>query len=239
MKTELKCKSRNLSSSFQLCCSLALLQKSRNPSELLSSVKLRYWVKRFPRSFPASEVFDGQCWQMKPMIPRAEDPGETIWPCLPALKQDPWEESNQAEQREHSSFFSVFFFFFWMWTILKVFIEFVSILLLFIFWFFGYEACGVLAPWPGMEPTPPALEGKVLNSRVPPGTSQEVPSSACFELQGPSRDLPGSPELSLFWWPLIHSLSSHWECSSPLDHHPEHPVTSVPLFPFCRWKSQY
>ena len=46
---------------------------------------------------------------------------------------------------------------------------------------FGYGACGVLAPWPGMEPTPPALEGKVLNSRVLPGTSQEVPSSACFD----------------------------------------------------------
>ena len=178
MRTGLKCKSRDLSSSFQLCCSLALLQKSQSPSELLSSAKLRYWAKRFPRSFLASEVFDGQCWQMMPMIPRAEDLGETIWPCLPALKKDPWEESSQAEQREHSSLFSDFFFFF---LDVDHFIEFVTILLLFVFWLFGYEACGVLAPWPGMEPTPPALEGKVLNSRVPPGTSQEVPSSACFD----------------------------------------------------------
>ena len=27
--------------------------------------------------------------------------------------------------------------------------------------FFGQEACGILAPWPGTEPAPPALEGEV------------------------------------------------------------------------------
>ena len=35
------------------------------------------------------------------------------------------------------------------------------------FWFFGREACGILAPWPGIEPTPPALEGKVLTTGLP------------------------------------------------------------------------
>ena len=29
------------------------------------------------------------------------------------------------------------------------------------FWFFGHKAYGLLAPQPGMEPTPPALEGEV------------------------------------------------------------------------------
>ena len=38
------------------------------------------------------------------------------------------------------------------------------------FWFFGREACGILAPWPGTEPTLPALEGKVLTTG-PPGKS--------------------------------------------------------------------
>ena len=28
------------------------------------------------------------------------------------------------------------------------------------FWFFGLEACGILAPQPEIEPTPPALEGE-------------------------------------------------------------------------------
>ena len=38
------------------------------------------------------------------------------------------------------------------------------------FWFFGREAYGILAPRPGIEPTPPALEGEVLTTG-PPGKS--------------------------------------------------------------------
>ena len=51
-----------------------------------------------------------------------------------------------------------------MWTIFKASIEFVTILLHFMFWFFGPEACGILAPRPGFKPTPPALEGQVLTT---------------------------------------------------------------------------
>ena len=41
----------------------------------------------------------------------------------------------------------------------------------FALWFFGHEACGIfLAPQPGIEPTPPALEGEALSSG-PPGKS--------------------------------------------------------------------
>ena len=67
-----------------------------------------------------------------------------------------------------------------------MFTEFVTILLLFyvlVFWPRGMwnfsEACGILArrgilaPQPGIEPTPPALEGEVLTTG-PPG---KVPSS--------------------------------------------------------------
>ena len=38
------------------------------------------------------------------------------------------------------------------------------------FWFFGYQTCGILPPRPGIEPTPFALEDKVL-STGPPGKS--------------------------------------------------------------------
>ena len=39
------------------------------------------------------------------------------------------------------------------------FAEFATILLLlFMFWYSGYEACKILAPQPGMEPTSSALE---------------------------------------------------------------------------------
>ena len=69
-------------------------------------------------------------------------------------------------------YFSIFFL---MWTIFKVFIEFVTILLLFyVFVFvFGPKACGILAPWPGILSTPPALEGEVLTTG-PPGKSLKL-----------------------------------------------------------------
>ena len=58
-----------------------------------------------------------------------------------------------------------------MWNIFKVFIELVTIPLLFYVWFFfGHKACGILAPQPGIEPVPSALEGEVLTAR-PPGKS--------------------------------------------------------------------
>lgn len=38
---------------------------------------------------------------------------------------------------------------------------FITILLLFLFGFFGHEACGISAPWPGIEPVPSTLEDKV------------------------------------------------------------------------------
>ena len=35
----------------------------------------------------------------------------------------------------------------------------------FMFWCFGHRACGILAPQPGVELTPPTLEGEVLTTR--------------------------------------------------------------------------
>ena len=57
-----------------------------------------------------------------------------------------------------------------MWAILKVFIDFVTILCLFVFclfFFFGHKAHEILAPGPGIEPTSPALEDEVLTTRLP------------------------------------------------------------------------
>ena len=60
-------------------------------------------------------------------------------------------------------------------TIFKVFTEFVIMLPLFIFWCFCHEAYGILVPQPGinLDPTPPALEGKVITTG-PPGKSLSV-----------------------------------------------------------------
>ena len=41
------------------------------------------------------------------------------------------------------------------------------------FWFFGHEACGILAPRTGIELAPPALEGEILTTG-PPGKSQRL-----------------------------------------------------------------
>ena len=49
-----------------------------------------------------------------------------------------------------------------MWTIFKVFTEFVTILLLFLFWFIDCEACEILVSQAGRNTAPPALEGEVL-----------------------------------------------------------------------------
>ena len=35
------------------------------------------------------------------------------------------------------------------------------------FWFSGHDACGILAPQPGMETAPHALEGEVLTTALP------------------------------------------------------------------------
>ena len=45
-------------------------------------------------------------------------------------------------KQTHDFFFSKIFL---MWTIFKVFIEFVTVVLLFMFWFYGLKACGILA----------------------------------------------------------------------------------------------
>ena len=77
-----------------------------------------------------------------------------------------------------SLYFIFYKIFLWMWTIfLFLFLPFLKSLLnlwqhcfCFVFWFFGHKAYRILAPWPGVEPTPPALKGKVLTTG-PPGKS--------------------------------------------------------------------
>lgn len=67
---------------------------------------------------------------------------------------------------------------FLMWTICKVFIEIVAILLLlYVFWGLGHKANGILAPQPEIEPAPPAVEGKILITGLP-GKSLEAVSYA-------------------------------------------------------------
>ena len=55
-----------------------------------------------------------------------------------------------------------------MWTIFKVFfIEFVTIFFCFMLCYFGWEACRILVPQPGIGLASSAVEGEVLTTRLP------------------------------------------------------------------------
>ena len=60
--------------------------------------------------------------------------------------------------------------FFWCEPLLKSLLNLLQYFFWFTFWFFGQQACGILAPWPGIKPTPPALKSKILTTG-PPGKS--------------------------------------------------------------------
>ena len=99
--------------------------------------------------------------------------------------------------------FSFFFLFFPGWVILKVSIEFVTMLLLFCV--LAWRTVRILAPRPGVEPTPPALGGKVLTTGPP-----ESPFCFFFPLhhsQAAKRSSPSYQDLS----PWRLHRASHWE----------------------------
>ena len=65
----------------------------------------------------------------------------------------------------HAFFFKVFFvFFFACGSFLKSFLNLYNDSLCFMFWCFGHETCGILAPRLGIKPSTPALEGEVLTT---------------------------------------------------------------------------
>ena len=113
-----------------------------------------------------------------PYFPRARlqplfKPSSTSAPILPYIPL----RSLQPAICFHVQVKFAFIYFFkdvLIWTIFKVFTEFVTLSLLFyVFWFFGHEACGILVPQPEIEPAPPALEGEVLTTG-PPGKSPNL-----------------------------------------------------------------
>ena len=59
------------------------------------------------------------------------------------------------------------FFFFWCGPFLESLLNSLQHYFCFTFWFSGHEACGTLAPWPGIEPVPPALGARCLKQRSP------------------------------------------------------------------------
>ena len=79
-----------------------------------------------------------------------------------------WESYSPKSRYENNSLKKNFFF--WCGPFFKSLLNLLQYCFCFMFRFFGHEACGILAPRPGIKPTPPALEGEVLTTG-PPGKS--------------------------------------------------------------------
>ena len=101
-----------------------------------------------------------------------------------------------------------------MQTIFKVFIEFVTpLLLLFMFWFSDSETYGILAPHSGIEPTPPALESQVL-ATGPPGKSLSIILegnvfySQCYR-KLPHEEIRTTESLVGLLWTKLGSVCPH------------------------------
>ena len=77
---------------------------------------------------------------------------------------------SKSNNKRGTFFLRFLFIFFDVDRFLKSLLNLLQYCFCLMFWFFGHEACGILAPWPGIEPTPPALEGEVLTTG-PPGES--------------------------------------------------------------------
>ena len=80
----------------------------------------------------------------------------------------------------YTNFMYLFIKFFWMWTIFKVFIELVTVLLLFYVLVLWTKICGILAPPPGIESSPPILEGKVLTAGLQGKSILMLPPNDAF-----------------------------------------------------------
>ena len=132
---------------------------------------------------------------------RREDIGGFEWATVPNLVRE------GKEWEWGAPFLSLKKNFFLMCTILKVFLEFVTILFLF-YLFIWCKACEILAPTLGIEPTPPASE--VLTTSLPgkyPRSSNAVswvwgtPRSPAWRPCMPPQSLAS---FSVYeWWVII------------------------------------
>ena len=58
------------------------------------------------------------------------------------------------------------------------------------FWFFGCEACGILAPCPKIAPVPPGLEGEVLTHWTTIQTLYSISAAPAAATSAPPHPVP-------------------------------------------------
>ena len=99
-----------------------------------------------------------------------------------------------------------------MWIIFSFYWICYNIASVFMLWFFGPKARWILAPWPGIEPTPPASEGEVSTTE-PPGKSpyQELSTwSVPPHLQAVHENPETLGKIGFFWaWSFGVFKNSH------------------------------
>ena len=129
-------------------------------------------------------------------------------------------------------FFFLSFFSFLTWTSFKVFIDFVTTLLLFLCsGFLATRHAGILAPRPGIEPTPSALEGSVL-APGPPGKPLSFYLTDSWRALAVSRDLQwtlgesGGTSKAL---PVERTVEGETSCCNKVAHHSDSLSTTQPM----------
>ena len=97
--------------------------------------------------------------------------------------------------------------FFLMWTAFTLYLSCYnsSSIVWFVFFFgFSVREHGILVPWPGIEPAPPALEGEILTTGPPRKSQQKFLSQVLFQFL--CLTLEG-------FWKVLQRL---WPCNQPV-----------------------
>ena len=93
-----------------------------------------------------------------------------------------------------------------------------------LFWMF-HVTCGILVPWPGIEPVPPVLGAQSLKTTGPPGKSQ---STDFWALGWNHRWLPSSLLDSGLVWAVLSLWNPDPDLPPSL---PDHGAGPTPSFP--------
>ena len=159
-------------------------------------------------------IFPQKLYDVPKYTPPPPPPPQAPTPTNKALTLTPqnWELNNRCAKLGCCSFvfWGFFKFFFWVWTIFKLFTEFATILLLFyvlVLWPWGM---GISAPWPGIKPIPPALEGKVLTIGLPGKSLFAVVLPVCRGM-GLSQGKYYSYYLDVAWETYCYSWFVLWD----------------------------
>ena len=106
-----------------------------------------------------------ECWSGLPFPSPGDLPDPKIKP-VNSINVSQWES---IQFTIHTLIFFLFFRWvvFWCAPFLKPLLNLLQYRFCLLFWFIGHKAGVILALWPGIEVTPPALEGEVLTTGLP------------------------------------------------------------------------